>query len=200
MLNLKKIAITGGVASGKSSVSQVFRELGAYVVNADSIVHELLSPNTPLGRTIVHLFGNDVVTNGEFNRKAISDKVFNDLELLHALERILHPAVLEKIQDQYHKACCQKSYRSFVVEIPLLFEIGGESYFDKIITVLSPIDLCRKRFCEAGYTEEEFERRMKRQWPPSQKAAKADFIIYNTTTLEELRKQVFELDKQLHNH
>jgi len=91
MLKLVKIAITGGVASGKSSVCRFFQELGAYVVNADAIVHKLLDPSSDLGKQIIQLFGT-------LSRKRLSEIVFEDPEKLEKLEKLLHPAVLKKIE------------------------------------------------------------------------------------------------------
>lgn len=126
MLKLKKIAITGGVASGKTSVCRFFEELGAYVVNADGIVHELLKPNTDLGQQIIRQFGPEIIKNGQISRKTIAEKAFKDPKQLRKLEELLHPAVLRKIEELYTAACSGGSYSSFVVEIPLLFEIGAE--------------------------------------------------------------------------
>src|SRR3989344_834415 len=99
MLKLKKIAITGGVASGKTSVCRFLQELGAFVVNADVIVHELLVPGTDLGQQIIRQFGPEVLQNGEISRRVIAEKVFEDPQQLLKLEKLLHPAVLHKIQE-----------------------------------------------------------------------------------------------------
>ena len=101
MLRLKKIAVTGNVASGKSTVCLFLKECGAYVVNADSIVHKLLSPETTLGKSIINLLGYDVIIDGQFDRRAIAEKVFKDYSLLKDLEKILHPEVQKEINKEY---------------------------------------------------------------------------------------------------
>src|SRR5579872_4450591 len=137
MLKLVKIAITGGVASGKSTVCQFFKELGAYVVNADAIVHQLLKPDSHLGQQVIRLLGSEVLHNGQLDRGRIAEKVFRDPKQLKALEKILHPEVIHRIAEEYEKAVKDGSYTSFVVEIPLLFEIQGESFYDAVIAVLA---------------------------------------------------------------
>ena len=101
MLTLRRVGITGGLACGKTAVRKVFEELGAYVVDADEIVHKLLSPNTSIGKQVTDLLGKDILTDGQIDRGKIARKVFNDQLLLQALEKIIHPAVMLEIERQY---------------------------------------------------------------------------------------------------
>ena len=192
MLKLAKIAITGGVASGKSTVCQFFQEMGAYVVNADAIVHELL--DTTLGKQVLLLFGQEIVENGKLNRKKVAGIVFEDPQKLKKLEALLHPAVLAKIEEQYVEASRTVGHSLFVVEIPLLFEIHGESFYDVVVAILSDEAAARSRFAR-GF--EEYDRRMKRQLSPNQKAARAGYKILNYGTLADLKKEVVKLNNQL---
>ncbi len=193
MLKLKKVAVTGGTASGKSTVCKVFQDLGAIVIDADSIVHKLLSSDTDLDQQILRLLGNEVLENGKLSRRRIADKVFKDPEILHALEKLLHPAVLREI-DQAYKAACQNGKTGlFVVEIPLLYEIGQDASYDAVIAVVSEREKSREWFCSSGHSDEEYERRMKRQWHPDEKARRAGYVIYNKGTLGDLRRQAAEL-------
>jgi dephospho-CoA kinase len=196
MLKLKRIAITGGIASGKTSVCRVFQELGAFIVNADEIVHELLSPNTNLSQQVINLLGNEILVDGNLSRRVIADKVFKDPEALHALEKMLHPAVLCKIEELYQAACHHGGYTAFVVESPLLFEIGQDKFYDMVIAVLADEAISRERFCKAGFNSEEYGRRMKRQLLPQEKARRAEYVINNNGSLDSLRKQVIELNNQ----
>lgn len=197
MLKLKKIAITGGVASGKSSVCRFFQELGAFVVNADAIVHELLDPDTDLGQQVIRQFGPEILVNGNLSRKMVAEKAFTDPQQLEILEKLLHPAVLSKIEEQYEQACFSGRYTSFVVEIPLLFEIQGEQFYDCVIAVLANEAVARRRFEQAGFTRKEYDRRMKRQLRPEQKAERAHYKIQNNGTLDNLKKQVIALNNLL---
>jgi dephospho-CoA kinase len=199
MLKLRRIAITGGIASGKTSVCRVFQELGAFVVSADAIVHELLSPDTDLGQQVIRLLGNDILINGKLSRRVIADKVFKDPETLHALEQLLHPAVLQKIEELYQTAARQGDYTAFVVESPLLFEIKQDKFYDIVIAVASDEKICRERFQREGFSDVEYERRMKRQWQPAKKARRADHVIQNNGSIESLRQQVIEINKRIQN-
>jgi dephospho-CoA kinase len=198
MLKLLRIAITGGIASGKTSVSRVFQELGAYVVIADAIVHELLAHDTEICQQIARLLGPDVLVDGQLSRLAIADKVFKKPDALHDLEKVLHPAVLNKIEELFRSAATG-TYSAFVVEFPLLFEIGQEKIFDITIAVDSDESLCKKRFIQKGFTEEEYERRMQRQLKPKAKMRQANYVIVNNGSLEDLRKQVREIYQHILN-
>lgn len=198
MLRLKKIAITGGVASGKTSVCQFFKELGAYVVSADALVHELLTPETDLGQKVIRSFGSDILKHGQIDRKLLAEKAFKTPEQLRYLEQLIHPVVLSKIEELYKEACRSNKYTSFVVEIPLLFEIGGAGVYDITVAVLSDEVKARKRFEQAGHKPTEYDLRMSRQLTPEQKANQADYTIQNTGSLSDLRKEVLSLNHIIH--
>jgi dephospho-CoA kinase len=197
MLKLVKIAITGGVASGKTSVCQFFQQLGAFVVNTDKIVHELLLSDTDLVQKIIRQFGPEVVTNGELNRRAIAEKVFKDSKSLQVLEKLVHPAVLRKIEQFYVRAAEKKSYSSFVVEIPLLFEIQGESVYDYIVTVVADEAIAKKRFQAQGFQNIEYDQRMKRQLSPHQKTIRSHYTLQNNGSLADLENKVIALNQIL---
>lgn len=197
MLKLKKIAITGGVASGKTTVCQFFQELGAFVVNADNIVHELLTPDTDLGQQIIRQFGPEIIKNGQISRRILAEKAFKDQKQLKKLEELIHPAVLKRIERLY-AAACQGKYTSFVVEIPLLFEIGAAKDYDVVVAVLAEEAQARKRFEQAGFQYPEYDLRMNRQLKPEQKAAFAQYIIHNNGSLDELRQEVIKLNQNIH--
>lgn len=198
MLTLIKVAVTGGLSCGKSSVCRIFKELGAHVVNADEIVHQLLSPNTNLGQQVIRLIGDDVVVNGQIDRKVIAKRVFDNQVLLLSLEKLLHPAVLNEIERQYQQVKGQHSASLFVAEIPLLYEAAGEDKFNYVIDVWCDPQTCRKRFKEAtGYGDDEYEKRMARQLPPEEKAKRADYVINNCGSRENMRSAVVAIFSKL---
>jgi dephospho-CoA kinase len=197
MLALKKVAITGGLSSGKSSVCRLFEELGAYVVSADKIVHQLLFPDTTIGQRVIQLLGPDIIVNHQIDRSKIAKKVFDNAPLLKALEDIIHPAVKDEIEKQYQQAQQHRDFTVFIAEIPLLFE-GNEYSFDFTVAVMADKEVCRKRFMQAtGYDSTEFDRRMSKQLDPAEKARRADFVLHNEGDLDHLRAQVSQLYQQL---
>jgi dephospho-CoA kinase len=193
MLNLKKVAVTGGLSCGKSSVCHLFGELGAYVASADEMVHQLLSPETNVGQNVIQLIGSDIVIQNRIDRSKIAKKVFNQPELLKALEQILHPEVRDEIEKHYQKACQQGIATLFVVEIPLLFESSFGKY-DYTVAVVANENICKERFIQkSGYPEDEYNRRMSQQLSPLEKAKRADFVIRNEGTLDQLRNAVIDV-------
>lgn len=194
---MKKVAITGGLASGKSTVCRLFRELGAEVLSSDQIVHKLLSLETPLGKRILTLLGTDVVVEGQFDRPAIAKKVFANPSLLAALEALLHPAVQEEIERATQKLMNEQDKNKpplLVVEVPLLFEIQGESFYDVTISVCADQSLCRQRFIHAtGNDAAEFQTRSALQMPMEEKCRKADFTLLNNGSKPELKQKVKEI-------
>ena len=197
MLKLKKIAITGGVASGKTSVCRFFQELGAFTVNADSVVHELLKSDIDVKRKVIQEFGSEILENGTISRKALAAKVFANSKLLKKLEDLVHPAALLAIEKLYRTACKAESFNAFVVEIPLLFEICGEPFYDYVFAVLADEAIARLRFEKAGFTREDYDRRMKRQLSPTHKAAQSHYTIMNNGSLQDLKTEVSQIHKMI---
>lgn len=193
MLKSNKVAITGGLSCGKSSVCRFLKEFGAYVISSDDIVHHLLSSNTSLVQEVIKLLGTDILINQEISRTVVAQKVFQNVSLLQALEQILHPAVYDEINNEYQKQMKNKHHSPlFIAEVPLLFESHGESHFDCTVAVLADVKLCRDRFIHAKFRgAAEYSRRMNRQLPNSEKAKRADFVLVNNGTLSDLKQKAF---------
>jgi dephospho-CoA kinase len=196
---LKKIAITGALACGKSSAGRFFSDLSAYVVSADAIVHDLLSNNCTIIDNVVSLFGAEIAAPSvagklQLDRSKIAQRAFAEPRLLRKLEELLHPAVQQEIEKQYRHACQQQGFTLFVVEIPLLFEISAEEYYDVTIAVTSDPQQRIQRFMDrTGSNEQEYYRRMACQLPSEEKAARATYTLVNNGSLEQLRAAVQEL-------
>jgi len=190
MLTLLKIAITGNLACGKSSVCGFLKNLGAYVVSADEIVHQLFVSDRSLRQKIVAFLGEEVVVNETVDRTVIAQKVFRDPILLKELETLLHPAVWDEIERQSQ----QVKVRVFVVEIPLLFETGREHDFDLSVVVVADSKQCQQRFEVATKLgQEEYQQRLLRQEPIEDKQKKADYVIENNHDLDTLKQKTEEL-------
>lgn len=195
MLKLRKAAITGGLACGKSSVCQIFKQLGAYVVSADEVVHQNLSQNKKLIREVEDLLGPDILSGGSIDRKVVADKVFHRPELLKELEKLIHPVVEKEIEDQFQKLQKEGKTGLIIAEIPVLFESGLPlSFFDTIIVVTAPDSLCRERF---KGTDGDYERRKALQIPLEEKVKQADYVIVNDKDRKHLSEQVTELYQTL---
>jgi dephospho-CoA kinase len=197
VLILRKVAVTGGIASGKSTVCKFFGELGACTVSCDDIVRELLTVDSPVGPQVIQLLGPNIVLSPTgFDRKKIAAKVFADKTLLDALESILHPTVRQRVQQEFERA--SPSFPLFVVEVPLLFETGSESWYDATVTVVASEKTMNTRFLQrSGAVELDFQQRMARQMPAEEKAKRAAYLVFNDGTLEALRQQVQSLFHKL---
>ena len=191
MLKLKKVAVTGCISSGKSLVCQYLSEFGAYVVDADKIVHQLLNPDTEIGQKVIELLGERVLDKQTINRSRVAKLVFLNPRLLKSLENLLHPPVYEEINRIYDEVSNQdKTPPLFVAEVPLLFESNGDTYFDSTIAVVSDQEQCWERYrASTGNEREDFNRRAACQLPQHIKAEKADIVIRNEGSITSLKKQ-----------
>lgn len=195
MLKSIKVAVTGSVSSGKSTVCKQLEHLGAFVVSADEIVHQLLSIGTPVGQKIHHLFGDGVMHNGELDRDLIAKRVFHDEKLLKDLEQLTHPEVLNKILHAFNGAERSGKFPLLVAEIPLLFEAGMEMAFDAVIFVTANAKIRHKRYRDSC-PNDDFEARERRFLAPETKEKMSHFVINNDGSLEELQEkttQIFHL-------
>jgi dephospho-CoA kinase len=179
------VAITGGIGAGKSEALAAFRRHGAATVSSDEIVHELLT-HDDVKRAIVGRLGNGVVgPDGALDRGAIATAVFNDSAALEWLEGLLHPLVsAEYLSWREQLGRLPGPPRVCVTEVPLLYEAGSESQFEKVVVVTAPSKLRRARSAAAS---DERERRL---LPDAEKAARADYVYRNTGSLEELDRFV----------
>ncbi len=193
---MKKIGLTGSIGTGKSTVAKIFQELGAYVIDADKIVHELLKRDD-VKEKIREAFGDVFDSKGEVDRKKLASIVFNNPEKKKVLESILHPLVFQEI-NRFFKEVEEKDPEAVAIaEVPLMIETGSYKNYDKIIVVYAPEELQLKRLLEKGMSKEEAIKRIKSQMPIDEKVKYADIVIENTSTLEDLRKKVEEVYKKL---
>lgn len=193
MLKLKKIAVTGSLSAGKTSVCQLMGEEGAFIIDADEIVHHLLASDVDCIQKITTLLGQKVRSSNHIDRKLVASIVFSDPQKLYELERIIHPKVIEAIDKAYDQAKAAKTYKVFIVECPLLFEIGWEKFFDKTIMVTAPERECISRFKQKGFDPKEYDLRQNRFMSTEEKIKLSDFVIHNDGSKSELKKQVMSI-------
>ena len=193
-----KIAITGGAGSGKTTVARMFRELGAEVVDADAAAREAVAVGTPAWQELRRLFGEEYFhPDGELNRGKVAQLVFADPEARKKLNDLVHPRVAAALQRRL-KELERQGVGLVLVDVPLLFEAGLESAYDRVIVVyVDPEDQVRRLQDRDGRGDEEIAGLLKAQWPLADKASRADFVVDNRGPLEETGKQVQEIWAEL---
>lgn len=191
-----RVGLTGGIASGKSAVSAVLRELGAVVIDADELAREVVGRGTPGLAAVVEAFGPSVLTaDGDLDRPAMGARVFADPEQRRVLEGIVHPLVRERGAEIEAAA---PAGALVVHDIPLLAETGQASAFDAVIVVDVPPEVQVDRMVALrGWTREEAEARIAAQASRGERLAVATHVIDNTGTLDDLRQRVAEVVERL---
>jgi dephospho-CoA kinase len=181
------VALTGNIAAGKSEVVRRFAEWGATVIDADQLAREAQAPGTEVLRAIVQRFGKEVLhADGTLDRAALRGLVMADEGALSALNGIVHPAVRRR-RDELLAEAKARGDRVVLSDIPLLFEAADPSQFDVVVLVDAPEELRRERLTSRrGLSPEEAERMIRAQIPSEVKRTRADIVIDNAGTLEEL--------------
>ena len=191
-----RVGLTGGVASGKSTVSAMLRDLGAVVIDADLLAREVVAPGTDGLAEIVAAFGEQILTpGGELDRPALGAIVFADEEARRKLEAIIHPRVRERGAQLEAEAGPDAVV---VHDIPLLAETGQASTFDAVVVVDVPVETQVERMVTLrGMGREEAEARIAAQASREQRREVATYLVENTGTLEDLRDRVTEVFESL---
>ncbi|MCX7738475.1 MAG: dephospho-CoA kinase [Hydrogenothermaceae bacterium] len=183
------IGLTGGIGTGKSTVESIFQELGAYVIDADKVVH-LLYTEEDVKEKIRQLFGEEVFSEKEVDRKKISKVVFSDTEKRRALEQLMHPKVERRIKDWLEDLKEKDKDAIVIVSVPLMIETGSYKRYEKVVLVYAPREKQIERLLKKGYTLEEAINRIEAQMDIEEKLKFADYVIMNTSTIQNLRKEV----------
>ena len=179
------IAVTGPLASGKSTIVDLLGELGADTVSADEVVHYLLAEDDETIARVVERFGEGVRGENGIDRKALGRVVFGDAEALSDLEDMLHP----RVQDETDRRAAGSRADLFVAEIPLLFEGGGSERFDFTVAVVTPEERRKKWAEKRGVGEEQRRAIEARQLPGAEKARRADVVVENNGDIDRLKEQ-----------
>ena len=176
------VAITGGIGAGKSTALASFRRHGAATVSSDEIVHHLLRTDPDVERALVERFGEEILgPDGVPDRERIALRVFKDRDALDWLEKLLHPLVSHEYLDWREElAKLPNPPAVCVTEVPLLYEVGGESRFDRVVVITAPRQL---REARRGGRKDDREARL---LPDREKAERGDFVYVNTGTPDEL--------------
>lgn len=195
-----KVGLTGGIASGKSTVGRILAGLGCVVVDADRIVAELYRPGAPGYQVVVEHYGRGVLNEaGEIDRQKLARIAFGSERETRVLNQLIHPLVIayenRMIENESNRFPEQR--RIVVVEATLLLEAGGRERYDRIVVVDSEAHLQKKRGIERGMTRGEIEKRMARQMDRESRLAQADFVIENNGDLDALYDNTLEVFHRL---
>lgn len=196
MLN---VGLTGGIATGKSTVVRMLVKRGARVIDHDGLVHALQEPGQPVWKRIAETFGRDILDAAErIDRKKLGALVFDNEQRRKVLEGIVHPAVLEEAQRQRDRIGKEDEQAIVLSDIPLLLEVGMQECFDLILLVYAPPEVQIRRVMKRNnLSREEALSRLKSQMPIDEKPKFADLIIRNDGTMRELEKRADEVWQEL---
>ncbi|TQS76237.1 dephospho-CoA kinase [Ornithinibacillus gellani] len=192
------IGLTGGIASGKSTVAAMFKELNIPVIDADVIAREVVEPGEDAYEAILQQFGTDILADDQknINRKKLGDVIFTNEEKRKQLNEIVHPAVRKRMLEQRDQ-CVQQGVPCVVLDIPLLFESKLTHFVDRIVVVAVTESVQLQRLQERnGFTEEEAKNRINAQMPLQDKVKLADAVLQNDGTINETKTQLLHLLKQ----
>jgi dephospho-CoA kinase len=194
----KVIGLTGGIGSGKSTVSHYLAELGAVIIDADSVGHEAFKPDTEAWREVVGTFGREVLTPaGEIDRKKLGEIVFNNPESLSRLNKIMHPRMYDMVKAQIEEYRRQ-GVEVVVLEAAVLIEAGWTSLVDELWVTVASEDVVLKRLKkQRGLEEERTRARIYSQLSNEERMKHADVVINNDGDLDKLKAKVKELWERL---
>ncbi|CAM4441678.1 MAG: dephospho-CoA kinase [Paenibacillus macerans] len=188
------IGLTGGIATGKSTVSRMLVQRGAALIDADVIAREIMEPGHPVLAAVAKRFGQAVLhPDGTLDRKKLGEIVFADPERRKALESLTHPAIRAEMKQRLDALEAAAPRRLVVADIPLLYESGLERFYERIMVVYVPRDLQLARLMERdGLSRDEAERRLNAQMDIELKKERADILIDNSRGLDETERQIDE--------
>ncbi len=193
---LLKVALTGSIAMGKSTVADMLRDAGVPVFDADAVVHQLYARNGKAVEPVGRLFP-DAVRHGAIDRDELSKLVFKDAAAMANLEAIVHPLVRQD-QEEFMKSVQSSDCNIAVFDIPLLFETGRADEFDAVLVVSAPHEVQRTRaLARPDMTETKFEAILSRQVSDEQKRAGATHIVSTDVPMDDTRRQVLAIVEQL---
>ncbi len=185
-----KVALTGGIGSGKSTVADFLDELGAYVIDSDQLARDVVERGTPGYEAVLAAFGDGILANGEIDRAKLAEIVFKDATARATLESIIHPLVRDAAEKMVKSLPADAV---LINQIPLLVETDGAKRFDFVITVSADEDIRRRRLIERGMKDYEITKRLAAQVNDGAREAIAHSVIRNNGSIDELRQVVEEL-------
>lgn len=193
------VGLTGGIASGKSLVAHVFKDLGAYLIDADRVVHELLEPGQQAWQEVLDYFGNGILLQSKcIDRRKLGELVFNDAGKREWLNQCLHPRVFEVYTAQVKNVRARQPQAIIVFDAALLIETGYYRKMDKLVVVNAGVEQQIERLASRDkFTREQAMSRIQSQMPLSDKITYADYVVDNTGTREDTENQARDVFNKL---
>ena len=183
-----KIGLTGVIGSGKSTAANYFSKLGVPVFFADNSAKKIMNTDSSVKKCLVDLLGSLAYSNGELNKQFISDKIFNNQNLLKSINNLIHP----KVQEDFNLWLTNQTSPYVIYEAALIFENSSEHLFDKIICIKTPLDIIYNRLKKRGnYSKNRIDKILKNQLSQNIKCSKSDYCIENIS----MDSLVIEIDK-----
>jgi dephospho-CoA kinase len=198
------VGVTGGIACGKSTVTQLLAEKGATPINVDEIGHQLLRRGSPVMAELIRSFGAAILDeSGDVSRKKLGAIVFTDKSARERLNAIMHPRIFQQSRSEARRLVAEDPNRVVLIDAALLIEVGGQDTVDVIVVVTASPKVQLQRLLNRStaqnrpLSQAEAQARIDSQMPLSEKIKYADFVIENNSTIEELRQKVDALWKEL---
>lgn len=195
---MMRVALTGGIATGKSYVLEQFRRLGVPCLDADQFAHGVTAAGTEATAALAARFGPGILAaDGAVDRRTLAPIVFADPDARRDLEAIVHPAVYRAIAAGLRAFELVGHYAIGIVDVPLLYETGHEGEFDRVIATICPPEMQIARLIERGLSLEQARQRLAAQWPAAEKAARADIVITTGGAFADTDRQVADAHTRL---
>ena len=203
-MKLRTIGLTGGIAAGKSTVARRWQEASAAVIDTDALAHRTLERGTPTWEQVVREFGREILNADEtVNRARLGAIVFADEVRRQKLNGIVHPVVRQLWTEELEQLRRDATVAVAVVVIPLLYEVGAENEFDRVVVVACSEQTQLARLAAKGLSEQQAHARIRAQWPIQRKMDRADYVIWNDGALAPLHRQadiIWAAIKENHQH
>jgi dephospho-CoA kinase len=192
------IGLTGGIACGKTTVARLFQNFGADVIDADSVGHQLLREDLSVKKKLVATFGASILdSKNEIDRLKLGHIVFNSPDQLQALNKIVHPPIIERIKADVAKKSSSAEKSIIVIDAALLLELDLTYMVDFVVLVHADENIQMQRLMKRGLSYEDARRRINSQMPSHEKTRFVDFVIYNNGSLSNAAKQAEEVWRAL---
>jgi len=194
-----RVALTGGIGTGKSTASKILNELGAFIFDADKEAKNILKNNETIQSELIAEFGTDIMSGDEnIDNNKLARIAFQDQDHQLRLNSIIHPYVFQEIDKNFDDVLEKSAYDIFVVDAALIYESGADTHMDYVIVITALLKVRMERALQREtLTRDEILKRMDLQWPEEEKIALADFVIHNDSTEEEFRDSITDIYNQL---